>query len=100
MQSLQLTYGDLITLLSIVSLGMLIIILYQLVFVTVYLRRVLSRWDDLSKEVEALILKPIGAAEYAIDWAVALVEGIRSEKEEQKEKHHHKKHEHVKVEKE
>lgn len=86
MDALQLTLGDVLTLLSIVAVGMLIVLLYHLIFASVNLRRTLKRMDDLSKDVESLILKPIGVIDYVIDWILAIIEGTRDS--DKKGKHH------------
>ena len=88
MSSLPLTYDDVLTLLSIIAVGMLIILLYNLIFASVSLRRIATRMDDLSKDVEAIILKPIGAIDYVLDWFLSVVDSMRSEKKSaQKGKH-------------
>ena len=95
---MQLTYTDILTLLAIIALAMTIVLLYHLIFVSVSLRRISERWDDLSKEVEGLIIKPIGAIEFVIDWFSSFVEGMRIEKEEKKAHHHKKAHHDAEVE--
>jgi hypothetical protein len=86
---MQLNLSDILTVLSVIAVGMVIILLYHLIFVSVSLRRIADRMDDLTKEVEAIILKPIGAIEYLIDWFASAVEGMR-EKQERKKGHHKK----------
>lgn len=86
---MQLSLNDLLTLLSVVAVVMVIVLVYHLIFVSVSLRRIAERMDDLSQEIEGLILKPIGAVEYLIDWFAGAVEGMRAGKEEKKV--HHKK---------
>lgn len=80
MASFQLTYADVLTLLLIVAVGMLIVILYHFVFVSIALRRFSGRVDSLSKDLETMILKPIGAVEHVIDWVVASIDGVKSGK--------------------
>ncbi len=86
MGTLQLTYNDVLTLLSILAVAMLIILLYHLIFAAVSFRRIADRMDELSKDVESIILKPIGAIDYVIDWFIAVIESMREGKEE---KHKH-----------
>ena len=89
---MQLSLSDILTLLSVIAVLMLIILIYHMIFVSVSLRRIADRMDDLSKEIEGLVLKPIGAIEYLIDWFASAVEGMRAGKGEVEEKkHHHKK---------
>jgi len=87
METLQLTYGDVLTLLSIIAVAMLIILLYHLIFASVSLKRIADRMDDLSKDVEAIILKPIGAIDYVLDWFLSVVESMREDKKPKKGKH-------------
>jgi hypothetical protein len=87
MAALQLTYNDILTLLSILAVGMLVILLYHLIFVSVSLRRIAERLDDVSQDIEQVILKPIGAVDYVIDWFISVVESMQAGKK----KVHHKK---------
>lgn len=87
---MQLSLSDILTLLSVIAVVMVIVLVYHLIFVSVSLRRIADRMDDLSKEIEGLVLKPIGAVEYLIDWFASAVEGMRAGKEEQKKVHKHK----------
>ncbi len=87
---MTITYSDVLTILSIIAVAMLIILLYHLIFVSVSLRKIATRMDELSKEVEAVILKPIGAIEFLLDWFSGMVEGMMAAKEE--EDHHKKVH--------
>ncbi len=89
MGTLQLTYNDVLMFLSIVAVAMLIILLYHLIFASVSLKRMAQRMDDLSKDVEAIILKPISAIDYVLEWFLAVVESMRDDSS--KKKDHHKK---------
>lgn len=88
---MQLTINDILMLLSIVAVAMLIILLYHLIFTAVSLRKLSQRLDDLSEDVESIILKPLGAIDYMIDWFLAVVENMRGgdeiEEEDTKKKH-------------
>ena len=90
MASFQLTYSDVLTLLSIVAVGMLIILLYNLIFFSMSLRRISERIDDLSKDIEAIVLKPIGALDYVVDWFIGAIEGMQKGKEKKHHKDSHK----------
>ncbi len=92
---MTITYSDVLTILSIIAVVMLIVLLYHLIFVSVSLKRIADRMDDLSKEVEAVVLKPIGAIEFLLDWFSSVVEGMMSSREEED---HHKKVHHKKGE--
>jgi hypothetical protein len=88
MAALQLTYNDILTLLSIIAVAMLIILMYHLIFVSVSLRRIADRMDQVSKDVEAIILKPIGAVDYMLDWFLSMVDSMKADNHPKK---HHKK---------
>jgi|GEM_PF-2409234 len=88
MEALQLTYGDVLTLLSIIAVAMLIILLYHLIFASVSLKRIADRMDELSKDVEAIILKPIGAIDYVLDWFLSVVDSMREDKKHNKKGKH------------
>jgi hypothetical protein len=80
MGALSLTYNDVLTLLSIIAVGMLIILLYHLIFVSVSLRRVAERLDAMSKDIEAVVMKPIGAIDYVVDWFIAAIDSVKGGK--------------------
>jgi hypothetical protein len=84
---MQITYDNIVMFLSVIALLMLIVLLYHLIFVSVSIRRMTERWDEISKEVEGLILKPIGAIDYMLEWFSSMVEGMQEEKHK---KVHHK----------
>jgi hypothetical protein len=94
---MQISLTDVITLLTVLVLVMAVVLLYHLIFVSVSLKRIVSRWDDLSKEVEMLVLKPIGAIEYVLDFFASAVEGMREQGKHKKAHHHRKEKEVVEI---
>lgn len=88
MDALQLNLNDILTLLSILAVGMLIVLLYHLIFVSVSLRRITGRLDQVSKDVEAVILKPIGAIDFILEWVLSLLDTMRADGEKKKKTHH------------
>lgn len=80
MGTLQITYNDILTLLSIIAVALLIVILYHLIFVSTSLRRTAERVDQLSEDIESMILKPLGTVDYMIDWFIAMVESMKGGK--------------------
>ena len=93
----MIAYNDLLTILLIVAVVLLIVLLFQLIVVSAALKRFASRVDTLSKEIEMIVLKPLGAIEHGMDWIVGLIEGY-AEGQREKNKKHGKKH-HVDIEK-
>lgn len=86
MGTLQITYSDILTLLSIVAVALLVIVLYNLIFVSASLRRTADRLDALSEDIESLILKPIGTIDYVIDWFIAMIENMKGKAEKKNKK--------------
>ncbi|MFA6522789.1 MAG: hypothetical protein WCS85_00230 [Candidatus Peribacteraceae bacterium] len=66
------TAGDVMLFLYILVGIMLLIALYHLLFILVDLRRVLKRVDELTKQVETFILKPIAIMDEILTAVVAL----------------------------
>jgi hypothetical protein len=75
-----LSLNDILLLLAIIAVAMSIIVLYHLIFVSISLKRVTDRVEAITKDVEAVILKPIGAIDYVLDWFLAAVEGMKKDK--------------------
>lgn len=86
MGSLQLTLGDVFLLLQLLAVLLGIIVLYQLVFATMALRRIMKRYDALSQDIEALLIKPVSAIDSIIDWFLAVMDGMQSSKKEEEKK--------------
>ena len=89
---MQLTYNDVLTLMLILAVALLIIVLYNMIFVSVYIRKLTERLDYLSKEVETIILKPLGMIDYGVEWLSGFVDRIKEgHKAKKHKKHGHKK---------
>ena len=84
---MQLTSGDVLIGLYIVVAVMLIIVLYHALFVVVDLRKILRRVEDITAQVEAVILKPISMADQIMEWVIANIDALAKKKEK---KHHDK----------
>ena len=72
-----LSLNDILLLLAIIAVAMLIVVLYHLIFISVSLKRFTERIEALSQDVEAIVLKPIGAIDYVLDWFLSAVEGMK-----------------------
>ncbi|MDO8649175.1 MAG: hypothetical protein Q7R81_05335 [Candidatus Peregrinibacteria bacterium] len=79
------TPADIMILLYIVVAVMLIIVLYHVLFIVWDLRKVMRRFDDISEQIESVIMKPISMADTILQWILEQVEHM-------KKKHHRKKH--------
>lgn len=62
---------------------MLIVVLYHVIFIVVDLRKISRRIENLSKEVETVLLKPLNMTDKALEWMVDFFQ--------QKAEKHHKK---------
>ena len=67
---------------------MLIIVLYHLLFIVVDARKIVRRFEDLTQQVEAVILKPLSLADNAFQHVIEFLEKKRNQ-----HGHHHKKEE-------
>lgn len=68
---------------------MIIIVLYHLLFIMWDLRKMARRFEDLTSQVESVLLKPLSLADQGIQWVIEFIES--KAKEHGKKKHHHKK---------
>lgn len=64
---------------------MIIIALYHVLFILWDLRKIARRFEDLTSQVEAVILKPLSLADQGVQW---LIEFIESKARHAKKKHH------------
>ncbi len=66
---------------------MLVLILYQVLFIVVDVRKIVRRFEGLTTQVEAVILKPLAIADQAMEWVTDFVQ------QKTQKPHHHRKHE-------
>ncbi len=64
---------------------MIIIVLYHVLFIVWDLRKIARRFEDVTSQVEAVILKPLSVADQGVQW---LIEFIESKAKKHKKKHH------------
>lgn len=83
---MSLTAQDIFTFLSILAVVMVILALYHLIFVLVDARKIVRRFEDITQQVEAVILKPISMADQILAWIMQQLEHRKHGK-----KHHEKK---------
>lgn len=81
---MSLSAQDVFTFLSILAVLMVILAMYHLLFILVDLRKMVRRFEDITQQVEAMILKPISMADQILAW-------IMEQLEHKKKKHHDKK---------
>ena len=56
---------------------MLIVALYHVIFIVVDLRKVMRRVENVTKEVEAVIMKPLSMTDKAMEWLMGVIEEKR-----------------------
>jgi len=76
--------ADIMTALYIAVAVLLLIVLYHLIFIVVSLRKVMKRVENVTTEIETVILKPLSMTDQAIEWVSGFLEGKKkhSKKEE------------------
>lgn len=67
---MQLTGPDILIALGILISMMLVVVLYHVLFIVVDLRKIVRRLNDVSTEVETMILKPISVADQLLQWGI------------------------------
>ncbi len=72
------------TLYAVVAL-MIIVVLYHLMFIVVDLRKITRRFEDLSKQVEDMLLKPIAILDQGFQWVMDALEAKRNKKKHHKQ---------------
>ncbi|MDD4628594.1 MAG: hypothetical protein PHE68_04355 [Candidatus Peribacteraceae bacterium] len=83
--------SDLLFGLQVAVAVMLLVVLYHVIFIVVDLRKILRRVEDITKELEDVLMKPLSMVDRILQWVIDMVESA------QKKEHHAKKH--VEVEK-
>lgn len=81
-----LTAPDVLTYLLIAAVVMLIVVLYQVIFIVVDLRKVMHRIQEITKEVEGMIMKPIHVADKVLEGIVAFLEEQQKPKKKKSSK--------------
>ena len=64
---------------------MLIIALYHVIFIVVDLRKTMRRIENISEEIQTVIMKPLSMTDKAIEWVMGF---IQEKTKHKKDKHH------------
>ncbi|HLC75883.1 MAG TPA: hypothetical protein VJB82_02065 [Candidatus Peribacterales bacterium] len=89
------TLGDVLLLVTTISVGIVAflfaVFLYHLIFVVMDLRQVMKRLNDLSEELEELLMKPVEVVSMGFAWIQKLLTDLyfadRPKKEKKAKKH-------------
>jgi len=87
--------GTLVAILYAVVGVMIIVVLYHVLFILVDLRKIARRFEDLTSQVEAVLLKPLSLADQGIQWVIDFVQAKAKQHKkavEHKAHHAHDKH--------
>lgn len=77
---LPVTGQDILLFLAIVIAVMLVVVLYHLLFIVVDVRKIVRRFEDITSQVEATILKPISMADEIFKWVIEKIERKKARK--------------------
>lgn len=72
----MLTADDVLTAILILVAVMLVIVLYHVLFIVVDLRKVMRRVEDVSHQVEEIIMKPLTMTDKILEWVLEYIEGL------------------------
>ncbi|MBM3228208.1 hypothetical protein FJZ27_05135 [Candidatus Peribacteria bacterium] len=84
----MLTAADLLLGLQIVISVIVVVVLYHVLFIVVDLRKVLRRVDDITEQVEAIIVKPISLADQILGKVMEMIDAGSQKHRHKKKKHH------------
>lgn len=62
---------------------MLIVVLYHIIFIVVDARKIARRIENLTQEVETVVMKPLSMADQVLQWVMEFIQE-KTEKHEQK----------------
>lgn len=73
---MMLTADDVLTAILILVAVMLVIVLYHVLFIVVDLRKVMRRVEDVSHQVEEIIMKPLTMTDKILEWVLEYIESL------------------------
>jgi hypothetical protein len=76
---------DILMALYIAVAVMLIIVLYHVLFIVVDMRKIMKRFNNLTEEVEAVIMKPLSMTDKAMEW---MIDFFQEKADKHNKKHH------------
>jgi len=68
------TMDQVLTVLQIAAVVFLLIILYHGLFIAVDLRKTMRRVNDVTRQIEDTVMKPISMADHILQWVMEYVE--------------------------
>jgi cell shape-determining protein MreC len=80
------TSSDILTYLWIAVTVVLIVILYHALFIVVDARKIVRRIEDITGQVESMVLRPISMADQLLKWLTDFVEESQKHKKPKKKK--------------
>ncbi len=83
---MMLSPDDILTALLIAVAVLLLIVLYHALFIVVDLRKIMRRVEDVSQQVEEIIMKPLTMTDKILEWLLEYIESL--EKPSKKHRDH------------
>jgi cell shape-determining protein MreC len=80
----QLNAGDILVVLYGIVAVMLIVVLYHVLFILVDVRKITRRVEDLTGQIETIILKPISMADQIFEWVMEIVRDQKKKRDAKK----------------
>jgi len=72
--------SDLLFGLQVAVAVMLLVVLYHVIFIVVDLRKILRRVEDITKELEDVLMKPLSMVDRILQWVIDMVESTQNKK--------------------
>ncbi len=69
------TGADIMTALWIAVAVMLLIVLYHMLFIVVDVRKIVRRIENITHDLESVIVKPLSVADKGFQWVIDYLEG-------------------------
>jgi predicted Holliday junction resolvase-like endonuclease len=82
----MLSLGQLYIGLQVAVAVLVIVLLYNLLFVAVDLRKILRRVDSVTRQLEDVIMRPISMADVIFNWIMEYIENDQKAKEKKQKK--------------
>ena len=64
---------------------MILVVLYHMLFIVVDLRKITRRFEDVTAQVEAMILKPLSIIDEAFQWVIDHMQGKKDHKKKSRD---------------
>ncbi|MBI1813166.1 hypothetical protein HY285_04810 [Candidatus Peregrinibacteria bacterium] len=80
-----LTVTDVLMFLYVVVAVMLVVVLYHVLFIAADLRKIVRRINDVTEELESVLMKPISMVDQILQWVLERVQKKHRKREKKSE---------------